>query len=139
ALGLGLAWNPEHRAADVDAMRKFLHLWWFVPLAFWIGASERRALACLALAGAAFVAGCVFADATPSGDGRLRLGFSSINHFAQYAAGLLLGIACLAPRAWRHVAHRGVAARAALVLIGGAAAALALYWVLASGSRGVWL
>lgn len=139
AAGIGVAWTPDLRAANLDAIRKFVQLWWFVPLAFWIGASDRRATLCLALAAITFVAGCLLASEWPPGEERMRLGFSSINHFAQYAAALLVGLVCFAPRAWRFAAGHGRIACVGMSLVWGTGIGLALFWVLASGSRGVWL
>lgn len=136
-------WPAAQRDEDLAAMRDFVQLWWFMPLALWIGADDRRALRCLAVAGIVFVLGRLWAtdwSAPPwPGGERVRLGFSSINHFAQYAAAMAVGLACFAPRAWQAARTRAPELRwigAALWL---AAAGLALYWLALSGSRGVWL
>lgn len=143
-LGFGLAWNPADLAGNVDAAKRFLRLWWFIPLAWWIGASDRRAVGALALAAGVFIIGRLAETdwTTPMAllsDERIRLGFSSINHFAQYAATLFIGLLCFAPRFWgwtsRFSGVRRILAGAAWLI----PMAMALYWTLASQSRGVWL
>lgn len=140
--GLLLAWPEARRAADLDGLRRFVELWWFVPLALWVGASDRRAVGCLLVAALVFVLGRLVATdwgspPVPGGE-RVRLGFSSINHFAQYAAALLLGLLCFAPRVWRRAVRGGGVVGVAVAAVWLAGVLLAAYWVLVSGSRGVW-
>lgn len=136
-------WPVAQRDADLAAMRDLVQLWWFVPLALWIGADYRRALRCLTVAAAVFVLGRLWAtdwSAPPwPGGERVRLGFSSINHFAQYAAALTVGLVSLAPRAWRAARARPPAVRWLGACLWLAVTLLALYWLAVSASRGVWL
>jgi O-antigen ligase len=144
ALGFLLAWNTADLSGNFDASKRFLRLWWFIPLAWWIGANDRRATGALALAACMFVIGRLAETdwATPmalmSGE-RIRLGFSSINHFAQYAATLFIGLLCFAPRFWRWACRVPGVWRILAVTVWLIPMAMALYWTLASQSRGVWL
>lgn len=143
-LGFSLVWNTADLAENVDAAKRFLRLWWFIPLAWWIGASDRRAVGALALAAGVFVIGRLAETdwTTPmalmSGE-RIRLGFSSINHFAQYAATLFIGLLCFAPRFWRWTSRISGVWRILAIAAWLIPMVAALYWTLASQSRGVWL
>lgn len=138
-VALAMVWPGDELARDLDAIHRVAGLWWFVPLAVWIGASDRRAMLCLGTVAAVFIAGRLIAtdwSAPPwPGGERVRLGFSSINHFAQYSAALFVGLLCLAPRARSLRAGLRVPALAACTV----AAALSAYWVVVAGTRGVWL
>lgn len=142
--GLLLAWPSGHRAEDLDGAERLLKLWLFLPLAYWLNGREKRILAYLALAMLGFCVARVAKMewlATPAlvtGE-RIRLGISSINHFALYSATVLIGLACFTPRVLRALAllrprvrDLGLAAWAALIL-------LSLYWTMAAQSRGIWL
>lgn len=142
--GLAFAWPADHRPEDLDAAARLLKLWLFLPLAYWLDGRETRILPYLAVAALGFyLARLASMDwftppAVVTGE-RIRLGISSINHFALYAATALIGLGCFTPRALRvlgrltpHRRRLGMAIWAALIL-------LALYWAIAAQSRGVWL
>ncbi|MBB1074566.1 O-antigen ligase family protein [Rhodoferax sp. 4810] len=143
-IGLLLYWPAAQRIANIDAARRLLGLWWFIPLAWWIGVNEKRVLFCLTTAAIAFVfERLIVTDwTTPlaiiSGE-RIRLGFSSINHFAQYTATLLIGLLCLMPRVWQYTAHWQRARRIFILAIYSALMIISAYWLVASQSRGVWV
>lgn len=144
AAGLALAWPVAHRAEDLDAAGRLLKLWLFLPLAYWLGGRERRILAFLGVAAAGFLLGRLAAldwlapPALVTGE-RIRLGISSINHFALYAATASIGLACFTPRVLRALAALAPAARRVGIALWAAALALTLYWTIAAQSRGVWL
>jgi len=141
AFALTFAWSPDGRAEDIDGSIRFLKLWLFLPLAYWLGGELGRITRFLLCCGAGFFIGCVAAIdwSTPlaliTGE-RLRLGFSSINHFGLYSGTLYLGILAYAGSVWNFTAgfpqRLAWSMRVGWVVIG----LVALYWVLASQSRG---
>ncbi len=141
AFALTWAWPPEWRAADIEGSERLLKLWYFLPLAYWLNGDLSRINRFLLCVGAGFLIGRIAAIdwSTPpaliSGE-RLRLGFSSINHFGLYAGTLFLGILAYARTVWQFTAQHppGLAwfLRSSWAVI----ALTALYWLLASQSRG---
>lgn len=134
-------WPPDGRAADIDGSKRFLKLWLFLPLSYWLGGEPSRINRFLLCVGSGFLIGRIIAIdwSTPlaliAGE-RLRLGFSSINHFGLYSGTLFLGIMAYVGPVWNLTAERPLRL-SWLMRIGWIMIALtALYWVLASQSRG---
>ena len=141
AFALTWVWPPEGRAADIEGSERLLKLWYFLPLAYWLGGDLSRInrfLLCIAIG---FLLGRIAAidwntpPALISGE-RLRLGFSSINHFGLYAGTLFLGTMVYARTVWHTTAERLLRIAWLLRVSWAVIALTALYWVLASQSRG---
>ncbi|AYH42276.1 O-antigen ligase family protein [Azoarcus sp. DN11] len=139
-LGLAFGWPPAHRPLDLSVGTRFIQLWVFWLIAYWTDADDKRISRLLAFALAGFMLGRIVAIdwSTPpailTGE-RIRLGFSSINHFGEYSGALLIGLVCFRARLWKTAEPWRWWVRA-----GWAAGTLtAIYWTIAAQSRGVWV
>jgi O-antigen ligase len=135
------AWPPEGREADLDGARRLLKLWLFLPLAYWLGGDTARIERFLLCVLVGFMLGRLvdvdwFSIPTVATGDRLRLGFSSVNHFGCYAATVFLGLLAYTGRFWQ--VTDGYDPRLAWSLRGAwiLTATIVLYWMLASQSRG---
>lgn len=139
-VGLAFEWPPEYRALDLTAGSRFVELWFFWLIARWIGGDDRRIARLLAFTFAGFMLGRIAAidwttpPALVTGE-RIRLGFSSINHFGEYSGALLIGLLCFRERLWRTPAPWRRWARVGWI----ASTLTAGYWTIAAQSRTVWV
>jgi O-antigen ligase len=135
------AWPAEARPSDLDGAGRLVKLWLFLPVAYWLEGDMARVQRFLLCVLAGFIARCIIAtdwSAPPAlltGE-RLRCGISSVNHFGEYAATILLGLLVYVRTVWRSSQSLGAppawAARIGWTLM----ILVALYWVIASQSRG---